>query len=94
MTGTDGVSFPQSIVYIFAWNGQGFSILGMKSISALRQLQSKDIDGNGTKEVILVGGNPTCISCSDFLPQRERTISLTFLEIDLSGVRSLDFISC
>jgi hypothetical protein len=75
VTGTDGVSFPQSIVYIFGWNGQAFSILGMEGISALRQLQTKDINGNGTKEIILTGDNPGCLSCSDFIPQRQRTIT-------------------
>jgi len=75
VTGTGGVSFPQSIIYIYKWDGQTFSILGQVSILALRQIQIKDTDGNGTKEIILIGDNPGCTSCFTFIPQRQRTIT-------------------
>jgi hypothetical protein len=51
VTGTDGVSFPQSIIYIFEWNGQTFPILRQVGIIALRQTKITDIDGNGTNFV-------------------------------------------
>jgi len=75
VTGTDGVSFPQSIIYIFEWNGQTFPILGQVGIIALRQTKITDIDGNGTKEISFSGDNPTCVSCANFIPQRLRTVT-------------------
>lgn len=75
VTGTDGASFPQSQIYIFEWNGQMFPILGTTGISALWETEILDLDRNGTKEVVLIGGNPVCTSCSNFIPQRQRTVT-------------------
>ena len=75
VTGTGGVSFPVSTIYLYEWNGRTFSILGQVSILALRQTQIKDIDGNGTKEISFSGDNPTCVSCANFIPQRLRTVT-------------------
>ncbi len=75
VTGTGGVSFPISTIYLYEWNGRTFSILGEVSILALRQTQIKNIDENGTKEIILIGDNPGCLSCSNFIPQRQRAIT-------------------
>jgi len=74
VTGTGGVSFPQSTIYLYQWNGRTFSILGQASILALRQTQIKDLDGNRTKEISFSGDNPGCLSCSNFVPQRQKTI--------------------
>ena len=74
VTGTDGVSFPQSIIYVFEWNGQTFPILGQAGIIALRQTRIMDTDKNGAKEISFSGDNPVCLSCWDFIPQRQRTI--------------------
>jgi hypothetical protein len=78
VTGTGGVSFPVSTIYLYEWNGRTFSILGQVSILALRQTQIKDIDGNGTKEILLIGDNPGCLSCKNFIPQRQRMISYSW----------------
>jgi hypothetical protein len=75
VTGTDGVSFPQSKIYIFEWNGQKFPILGTAGMSALREIKITDLDRNGIKEIMLIGDNPVCTSCSNFIPQRQRTIT-------------------
>ncbi|MBE0669892.1 MAG: hypothetical protein IH588_04825 [Anaerolineales bacterium] len=75
VTGTGGVSFPQSKVFIYEWSGQIFEILGTLDILALRKTEIKDSDRNGSKEIIFIGDNPSCPSCSNFLPQRERTIT-------------------
>lgn len=75
ITGTSGASFPQSEIFIFKWNGQTFEILGTLNILALRKTEIKDTDGNGSIEIIFIGDNPSCSSCSNFLPQRERTIT-------------------
>lgn len=75
VTGTNGVSFPQSKIFMYKWNGQTFEILGTLGILALRKTEIKDTDGNGSKEIIFIGDNPSCLSCSNFLPQRERTIT-------------------
>ncbi|MBI3169342.1 MAG: hypothetical protein HYZ22_12735 [Chloroflexi bacterium] len=75
VTGTSGVSFPQSKIFIYKWNGQTFEILGTLNILALRKTEIKDSDRNGSKEIIFIGDNPGCLSCSNFLPQRERTIT-------------------
>ena len=87
VTGTGGVSFPQSKIYMYEWDGQTFQILGTTGLSALRKVEIRDLDGNGTKEVIFNGDNPGCLSCSNFRPQRQRTIVLgwngkEFAEID------------
>lgn len=76
VTGTGGVSFPQSRIYIYEWDGQTFLISGTTGILALRKTEIRDIDGNGTEEILFSGDNPGCLSCSNFLPQRERTITL------------------
>lgn len=76
ITGTGGVSFPQSRIYIYEWDGQNFQILGTIGISALRKVEISDLDGNGTKEVVFNGDNPGCLSCINFRPQRQRTIVL------------------
>lgn len=74
--GTSGVSFHQSKIYMYEWDGQTFQILGTTGLSALRKTEFRDLDGNGVKEVLLSGDNPTCTSCSNFVPQRERTVIL------------------
>jgi len=74
--GTSGASFPQSKIYIYEWDGQDFQILGTIGISALRKKEFRDVDGNGVKDILLSGDNPTCTSCSNFIPQRERTVIL------------------
>lgn len=53
--GTDGVSFAQSQIYIFEWDGQTFQILGTVGTLALNQTEIKDLDGNGTKEIMFSG---------------------------------------
>jgi len=73
--GTHGVSSPVSTIYFYEWNGRTFSNLGHTTILALRQTRIIDLDGNGTKEISFSGDNPTCVSCSNFIPQRQRTIS-------------------
>ena len=73
--GTNGVSHPVSTIFFYEWNGKTFSNLGRASILALRQTQIKDIDGNGIQEIIWIGDNPGCLSCSNFIPQRQRTIT-------------------
>lgn len=73
--GTGGVSFPISTIYLYGWNGKRFSILGQVNILALRETQFRDIDGIGIKDIILIGDNPTCTSCSNFIPQRLKTIA-------------------
>lgn len=75
VTGTDGVSFPQSSVYLYQWNARTFSTLGRMGMLALRETQFKDIDGNGIREIMLTGDNPVCTSCSNFIPQRERAVT-------------------
>jgi len=75
VTGTGGVSFPQSKIYIYEWDGQTFQILSTVGMLALRRIEIIDLDGNGTKEILFSGDNPGCLSCSNFLPQRERTIT-------------------
>ncbi len=74
--GTGGVSFPISTVRVYEWNGETFIDVGQSDILALREIEFKDIEGNGTKEIILIGDNPICTSCSNFIPQREKTIVL------------------
>ena len=76
ITGTSGASFPVSTIYIYEWNGHTFSILGQVTIGAMRQFHITNIDENRNKEIVLSGDNPTCTSCSNFIPQRERTITL------------------
>ena len=75
VTGTDGVSFPQSRVYILEWNGQNFPIRGAAGMLALRETEIVDLDRNGTKEIMFSGDNPICTSCSNFIPQRQRTVT-------------------
>ncbi len=75
VTGTGGVSFPQSKIYMYKWDGQTFQILGIIGILALRKIEIRDLDRNGTEEISFSGDNPTCISCSNFIPQRQRTIT-------------------
>ena len=74
--GTSGASFPVSTFYIYEWNGQTFAILGQQTIAAIRKFQVTDLSDNGTKGISFSGDNPTCTSCSNFIPQRERTIML------------------
>ncbi|MCL4274344.1 MAG: hypothetical protein KJZ77_10775 [Anaerolineales bacterium] len=78
VTGTDGVSFPQSKIYIFEWDGQTFRISGTADMLALWQTEIVDMDGNGTKEIVLTGDTPGCLSCGNFRPQRQRTIILSW----------------
>jgi hypothetical protein len=73
--GTNGVSYAVSTIYFYEWNGKIFSNLGHTNILALRQTRIIDLDGNGTKEISFSGDNPTCVSCSNFIPQRQRTVS-------------------
>ena len=73
--GTGGVSFPSSTIYFYEWDGNGFSILGQTNFLALRQKQINDLDGNGVKEISFSGDNPVCLSCANFRPQRQRTIT-------------------
>ncbi|MCC6299518.1 MAG: hypothetical protein IT314_09475 [Anaerolineales bacterium] len=67
-------SFSHYTIYLYKWNGQNFEIMTKVSISAMRELLLEDLDGNKTKELTIKGDNPTCISCSNFVPQRLRTI--------------------
>ena len=76
--GTDGVSHPQSKLYLYEWNGRTFTILMETGMSALRQMEVKDVDKDGTKEMIFIGDNPVCVSCSNYIPQRQRTVSYTW----------------
>lgn len=73
--GTNGVSYPISTIYFYEWNGNTFVNLGQLSILALRQTKIADADGNGTKEISFSGDDPSCLSCKNFIPQRERTIT-------------------
>ena len=73
--GTGGVSFPISKIYLYEWHGTRFSNLGQVSILALRQTQINDVDRNGTNEILFIGDNPGCLSCKNFIPQRQRTIA-------------------
>ena len=73
--GTSGASFPVTTIYLYEWNRQSFSVLGQATIKAMRQIQVIDADGNGTKEIFFSGDNPSCLSCSNFIPQRQRTIT-------------------
>ena len=75
VTGTVGASIPLSKIYMYKWDGQTFQILGTLEILALRKIEIRDLDGNGTEEVSFSGDNPTCTSCSNFIPQRQRTIT-------------------
>jgi hypothetical protein len=75
VTGTSGASFPNSTIYFYEWDGKGFSIFGQTNFLALRQMQINDVGGNGIKEISFSGDNPSCLSCSNFLPQRQRTIT-------------------
>jgi hypothetical protein len=75
VTATDGASFPQCIIYVFEWNGQTFQIVGQVGILALRQTQIRNPDRSKTKEIVFIGNNPVCVSCSNFIPQRQRTIT-------------------
>lgn len=72
--GTNGVSYPVSTIYFYEWNGKTFSNLGHANILALRQTKITDIDGNGSKEISFSGDNPSCLSCKNFIPKRQRTI--------------------
>ena len=72
--GTNGVSSPQSRIYLYAWNGHSFTILLETGISALRQMEITDVNRDGIRELLVSGDNPTCISCSNFIPQRQRTV--------------------
>jgi hypothetical protein len=76
--GTNGVSHPISTIYFYEWNGKVFANLGHANILALRQNKITDVDGNGSKEISFSGDNPTCVSCSNFIPQRQRTISYSW----------------
>jgi hypothetical protein len=96
LTGTGGVSFPISTIYLNEWNGRRFSVLGRADILALRRIQIKDTDGNGTKEILFIGDNPGCISCKNFIPQRQRTLTYGWngkefveisIEFELPGYR-------
>jgi hypothetical protein len=73
--GTNGVSFSISTIYFYEWNGKTFLNLGHVIILALRQTNISDMDGNGTKEISFSGDNPVCTSCSNFIPQRQRTFT-------------------
>ena len=75
VTGTSGASFPSSTIYFYEWNGKRFSTVGQTNFLALRQTQINDVNGNGIKEISFSGDNPNCLSCSNFLPQRERTLT-------------------
>jgi len=78
ITGTSGASLVGSTIHLYEWNGQAFKILTQVSILALRQLQIKELNENGAKEVLLIGDNPGCVSCSTFIPQRQRTVTLSW----------------
>ncbi len=78
ITGEIGVSVTGYTTYFYEWNGKTFSIMGQAEIVSLRQTQIKDIDGNGTKEILLIGDNPSCLSCWDLIPQRQRTIAYSW----------------
>ena len=86
VTATDGVSFPQSIIYIFEWDGQTFPMMGQVGIMALRQTRIIDTDKNGTKEISFSGDNPVCTSCANFIPQRQRTITLSWNGKELAEI--------
>ncbi len=62
VTGTVGASIPLSKIYMYKWDGQTFQILGTLEILALRKIEIRDLDGNGTEEVSFSGDNPTCTS--------------------------------
>lgn len=76
--GTSGVSFPVSTFYVYRWAGRAFSLLEQITFAATRQIEIKDVDGNGTKEIILIGDNPGCFSCKNFIPQRQRTVTYSW----------------
>lgn len=73
--GTKGVSYPVSTIYFYEWNGKTFADLGQNTILALRQTILSDVDGNGTQEISFSGDNPSCLSCKNFIPKRQRTIT-------------------
>jgi hypothetical protein len=73
--GTNGVSYPVSTIYFYEWNGKTFLELGHTTILALRETSITDLDENGTKEISFSGDNPSCLSCKNFIPQRQRTIT-------------------
>jgi hypothetical protein len=59
-----------STTNIFEWDGKSFQKYGQLNFGDLDEITISDIDRNGTKEIILTGGTPACISCSSFVPQR------------------------
>jgi hypothetical protein len=62
-----------STIDIFEWNGKDFQKNGEFSFGDLDKVTIQDINHNGTKELVLIGGTPSCISCSNFIPQRLMT---------------------
>jgi len=78
ITGTSGVSHPAHSIYLYRWDGRIFATVGQANILSLRQKQIRDVNGDGMKEVLLIGDNPVCVSCSNFIPQRERTITYSW----------------
>ncbi len=73
--GAFGGSFVQFTIYIYEWDGKNFVIALRTNISAMRQFDIEDLGGNAIKEILISGDNPTCISCSNFLPQRQRIVT-------------------
>lgn len=67
-------SFCHDSIYIYDWNGQSFAMISKVQMAPIRQMSIRDFDGDGMKEIIVAGGNPYCLSCSNFIPQRERTV--------------------
>jgi len=67
-------SFCHDSIYLYEWNGQGFTLVSKANISPMRQMLIKDFDGNGTQEIMLSGGDPSCLSCSNLVPRRQRTV--------------------
>jgi tetratricopeptide (TPR) repeat protein len=67
-------SFCHDSVYLYASKGQNFTLVSKARLSPMRQIIIKDLDRNGTKEIMLSGGDPSCLSCSNLVPQRQRTV--------------------
>jgi hypothetical protein len=67
-------SFCHFSIYLYEWSGQNFTIVTKTKISPMRQILIKDFDGNGTKEIMLIGDDPSCLSCKSYIPRRQRTI--------------------
>jgi hypothetical protein len=84
--GTHGVSYPVSTIFFYEWNGKTFANVGHTVILALRQTKIFDIDENGIKEISFSVDNPSCLSCKNFIPKRQRTITYGWNRIEFAEV--------